>query len=91
MAGMFDGVTAHMNEMMTGVRKQINTIAPSAPGQRERSPQEEAAMWRELSKLPEDELRGMTRDLIKRAGHSPYEEQPCELCLTIAKHGLGEE
>jgi hypothetical protein len=78
-----------MTEMMTGMRNEIQKMAPNGLGQRQRSEREKAALFREISKMPEDSIRILTNDMKIRAGHSPNEERPCEVCDMIAKYGLG--
>lgn len=77
-----------MSDMMTGMRNEIQKMAPDGLGQRKRSKQEKAALWRQISMMPEDSIRILTNDMKIRAGHSPNEERPCEVCDMIATHGL---
>ena len=89
-----DGITPmlgdHAKEILGAARDQLRGIfGPAAIGQRERSNQEKAAMWQQLDALPEEDQRVMFRDMAARAGHTPNEERPCELCSFVAEHGLG--
>lgn len=85
---MFDEMSKHMGDITGELRKQMTSVAPVPPGQRERSPQEQAGLWRSMTSLPEGEFRSLIRDMAARAGHSPFEESPCEVCSMVAKYGL---
>lgn len=87
----FDGVNSHMAEMTNSLRGEFRKLAPSAPGTRDRSTQEQAAIFKEISRLPEAEMRDFFGDMKARAGHSEMEQAPCEFCSMIAKFGLGVE
>ena len=78
-----------MAEMTNSLKGEFRKLAPTGPGVRERSPQEQAAVFKEISRLPEAEMRDFFGDMKARAGHSEMEQAPCEFCSMIAKFGLG--
>lgn len=80
-----------MAEMTNSLKGEFRKLAPSAPGTRGRSAQEQAAIFKEISRLPEAEMRDFFGDMKARAGHSEMEQAPCEFCSMIAKFGLGVE
>lgn len=89
MTSTIEYANAHMKELMGGLRSEMKKMAPNPSGVRERSNQEQAQIYRNITSLPEGEMKELVADMAKRAGHSPYEESPCEVCDMVATHGLG--
>lgn len=89
MTSALEYANTHMKELTGSVRAEMRKLAPNPTGVRERSNQEQAQIYRSITKLPEGEMKEMIADMAKRAGHSPYEEKLCEVCDMVATHGLG--
>ena len=89
MTSVIEHANSHMKEMMGSLRKEMKTLAPNPSGVRERSNSEQAQIYRSITQLPPGEMKDMIADMAARAGHSPYEEKPCEVCDMVATHGLG--
>ncbi|MFA5936494.1 MAG: hypothetical protein WC822_01305 [Candidatus Paceibacterota bacterium] len=89
MTSAIEYANGHMNELMGSLRTEMKKLAPNPSGVRERSNQEQAQLFRSITKLPEGEMKELLADMAARAGHSPYEEKPCEVCDMVATYGLG--
>lgn len=64
----------------------MSAMQESPVGTRKRTPQERAAIWKQLQGMEKPERQGMMESMAQRAGHQSGEQVPCEMCNFIAEH-----
>lgn len=79
-----------MTDIRDATRTQLANYQSGPAGTRERSGQEQAALWKKVTSLPDEDMNAMFTAMADRAGHQPGEQQPCELCNFVADHGIKE-
>lgn len=83
--GIIGGVSTHMQEQMRRTSKFMGGLQDGPPGTERVSPQRENVLWGKLADTPAPERQALMEAMAGRAGHTPDEERPCELCRFIAK------
>lgn len=76
----------HFKELMTATRAELHRMQGSPIGTEPRSPQEEAAMWKKITSLPDQEFQGFMDKAAEKSGHTNDEQEPCDLCRFVLKH-----
>lgn len=86
MKQLVNGAATYFQGLREATRKQLKEMQGTPIGTEERSPQEQAALWRKITALPDPEFQGFMDFAALKANHQNDEEKPCELCRFIVKN-----
>lgn len=75
----------HFKTLMAATQKELREMQGSPIGTDPRSPQEESALWRKITALPDPEFQGFMDNASMKAGHANDEKEPCSLCRFLIK------
>lgn len=76
----------HFKTLYSATRAELKDMQRTPIGTDERSPQEQAALWRKLRALPGPEFNKAMDIAAEKVGHEAGEEKPCPICQFVAMH-----
>lgn len=86
-------MTQHWNEIGNQFSERASAVLAQAKkmhdgplGTEPRSVQEQAALWKKITALPDPELDDYMNGLMQKSGHERGEAKPCEGCRFVLQH-----
>lgn len=87
---LLNQASEHFADLSSMTRDQLRGMQKTPIGTEERSPQQEAAIWRKLRQLPAHHFNRIMDEAATKSGHKNNESKPCDTCAFILKHASRE-
>jgi hypothetical protein len=85
MPSMMNRVGDSMIDMVGATLGQLREYQKGPLGTEPKSEQEQAALWRQMKLLPQEQFYGLLGALQEKTGHKQDEEEDCEMCKFLRK------
>lgn len=82
---------AYAAKIMAETLKLLRTEYGGRPGTVARTRRERTALWKKLISLDKASVQSIMEELAAAAGHTPDEQQPCEVCRFLMERMPPEE